>query len=118
MKAICLLTLLNVISAFAIQDTDRMDEFLQKLDKFYESVRRNSRDWSMPNFKTVDTTANMPMPAIRFVDEETGLEYSPHTRKIYSPDLDIGLDATTDTIYDFKTGKKYNIHQLERQREQ
>ena len=97
----------------------RLDEFLEKLDRFYERMEPSGR-WSMPNLGTDTHDTQMPMTELqmKFRDEDTGLEYSPEKEKIYSPDLEIGLDLKTRLVYDLKEGKKYKLDELKRKRKQ
>ena len=117
MKTLSLLIFVGVISFSSDPDAKRLDEFLKKLDLFYERVKSSSDRWAMPNFPARSNDTAMPMPEIRFLDDETGLEYSAHKRKIYSPDLEVGLDVNTGIVYDFKKRKQYRLDDLRRERQ-
>ena len=117
MKTLGLLIFAGVISFYNDPDAKRLHAFLEKLDQFYERMNSKSDGWSMPNFQTRRNDTGMPMPEIRFLDHETGLEYSSHKGKIYSPDLKVGLDVKTGIVYDFKTKKEYRLGDLRREQE-
>jgi hypothetical protein len=63
-------------------------------------------------------TEVMPSPEIvgTMVDTDTGISFSPSTGNLYHPELEIGLHAATGTVVDFKTGKKYLLSDLLKER--
>jgi hypothetical protein len=89
----------------------RVESFLQKLHIYYDKHQAN---WSMPNSKPHNSEK---MPSLDFLgammlDEETGLAFSPSTGNLYHPKSDVGLEASTGTVVDFKTGKRYSLNDL------
>jgi hypothetical protein len=67
--------------------------------------------WRMPN-TSPSPLDEIPSPVIigmMTLDPETGLAFSPANGNLYDPELEVGLEASTGTVVDFKTGKKYSV---------
>jgi hypothetical protein len=116
MKA-TLITMLMVVWITAVGSDEispRLESFLRKMDNYYS---RHTAKWSMPN-NNPSPTEDMPSPNIvgSMVDTETGISFSPSTGNLYHPELEIGLHTATGTVVDFKTGKKYSLSDLLKER--
>lgn len=110
-------TLVCSLSFGSPDDHDkRLDAFLGKLENFNKNKARSTPNWTMPNNNPESNMDNMPTGNISFYDQETGLEYSPSSGKIFDPDLNIELDVVTGIIYDFKTKKEYLLSDLQSER--
>lgn len=92
----------------------RVESFLQKVEMYYD---KRPVKWRMPN-TSPSPLDEMPSPVIigmMTIDPETGLAFSPATGNLYHPELEVGLEAATGTVVDFKTGKKYSLGELLKQ---
>jgi len=88
----------------------RVESFLQKVELYYDNHPVN---WTMPNLEP--PAFEMPSPMIAgmmTLDPETGLAFSASTQNLYDPELEIGLEAKSGTVVDFKTGEKYSVFEL------
>ena len=116
MKATVIIMLMVVWTTAAGSDeiSPRLESFLQKMDNYYS---RHTAKWRMPN-SNPSHTEDMPSPNIvgMMVDTDTGMSFSPSTGNLYHPELEIGLHAATGTVVDFKTGKKYLLSELLKER--
>ena len=94
----------------------RVESFMQKVEMYYD---KRPVKWRMPN-TSPSPLQEMPSPVIigmMTLDPETGLAFSPATGNLYHPELEVGLEAATGTVVDFKTGKKYSLAKLLKQRQ-
>jgi len=103
-------------SAAASNMPPRVESFMQKVEAYYD---KRPVKWRMPN-TSPSPLEEMPSPVIigmMTLDPETGLAFSPATGNLYHPELEVGLEAATGTVVDFKTGKKYSLAELLKQRQ-
>lgn len=110
--SIALILLLVTQMGFMQKKDNRIDIFLKKIEKFYEQSSSDSTTWSMPNYHSDTLEHNMPIRSSNFFDHETGLEYSPHKKKIYDNKLQFVLDMSTGMVNDLETGETYSLKEL------
>jgi hypothetical protein len=73
----------------------------------------------MPNSEPAPSD-EMPSPIIvgmMTMDPETGIAFSPSNGNLYDPELEVGLEAATGTVVDFKTGEKYALKEILKERQ-
>ena len=115
MKRLTILTFLTLICSMGIANDEndkRLEAFVGKLEKFYKNKEMATTNWRMPNANPESNMDNMHTGNVSFYDQETGLEYSPSSGKIFDAELNIELDVVTGMVYDFKTKKEYALSDL------
>jgi len=114
MKIIALFIAVLVIFSNINDEDNRLELFLNKIEKFLEIKEQMDTRWAMPNYNPKpeenDMLANGPINIVE--DPQTGLRYSPTQGRIYDPKLQMGFDINSRIIYDLKTGKKYTLNEL------
>jgi hypothetical protein len=118
MKPVALFLILAVTaSAAAIGNIPpRVDSFMKKVEMYYD---KHPVNWTMPNIKP-SPADEMPSPVIvgmMTMDPETGLAFSPSNGNLYDPELEVGLEAATGIVVDFKTGEKYALKEILKERQ-
>ena len=110
-----LLVMVNLSMSQAGNIPPRLESFLKKVERYYDIHPVN---WTIPNLKP-SSSFEMPSPHITgmmSLDPETGLAFSASTQNLYDPELEIGLEAKSGTVENFKTGKKYSLVELFKER--
>ena len=112
MKRVCItLVLCAVCGAGYSNDPPRLEAFLGKIKMFYN---RYQTSWYMPVQKTKGQEMILsPELNLSMTDHETDLQYAPARGTIFHSKLNMGFDITTGIIYDFKTGRKYYVRDLQ-----
>jgi hypothetical protein len=118
MKASAIFLFLTLsTSVVAIANTPlRVQLFLDKVGIYYD---KRPVKWAMPNSEP-QPSGEMPSMAIvglMTLDPLSGLAFSSSTGNLYDPELEVGLEASSGTVVDFKTGKKYSLADLLKQRQ-
>jgi hypothetical protein len=118
MKASAIFLFLTLsTSVVAIANTPpRVQLFLDKVEIYYD---KRPVKWAMPNSEPLPP-GEMPSMAIvglMTLDPLSGLAFSSSTGNLYDPELEVGLEASSGTVVDFKTGKKYSLADLLKQRQ-
>ena len=97
---------------------DRIMEFLKKVDTLHAKNQSEAHSPGMPNVYTPrHDTSQMPNMNLRFLDHDTGLQYSGDGR-IYHDTLAVGFDVTTGIVYDFQNKKTYTPEEIDQIKEQ
>ena len=114
--ALFLILTLTASAAAAVNIPPRVDSFMDKVERYYD---KHPVKWTMPN-SNPSPSGEMPSPVIvgmMTMDPETGLAFSPSNGNLYDPELEVGLEAATGTVVDFKTGEKYALKEILKERQ-
>jgi hypothetical protein len=118
MKATAIFLFLTLcIDIVAIGNTPpRVRLFLEKVEMYYE---KRPVKWTMPNDNPLplDRMPSMAIVGMMTLDPLTGLAFSSSNGNLYHPELEVGLEASSGTVVDFKTGKRYSLADLLKQRQ-
>ena len=112
MKSACSLILFCATCILShAQNSPRLELFLEKIESYRD---RHELSLHMPTYRP-PKPEKMPLLSgeLFMVDEKTGLEYSPAAGTMYHPELNIGLDIRSEVIFDFRTGRKHTLEDLE-----